>query len=268
MEALFPQSMFAARRAICPGCGAPLAIQDAQPTATCAYCGRTSVVERRLRHFEPGSPKEPKVVQVDWTPSHLVPGALQEEISCEGCGQSMAVVGMNAIVRCDRCQTETRIERRMRLVSLDVKAPADENAETIAMIDGATGSLPLADRITIATQAFAAWSHLNTTLARRVGRLLEAMGSSDPRLAHAIGEGIGKLVCEEDVRFCDAVLLAAEPHLGVPTVSYALLSAIGLGPGRCLKPLLDAADVLWRQGSLEKRERRQGSRGPGEGTEF
>ncbi|MBI3929117.1 MAG: ankyrin repeat domain-containing protein [Armatimonadetes bacterium] len=248
MEAVFPQAMFLTRRAVCPGCGVPMELALAQPMSTCDYCGRTSVVERRLRTGEPEAPRPRRTVKLDWLPSHLEGGRLTEELSCWGCGHPLEPPTLASLVRCPMCGSETRVERRMRLIPVEVETSADEDAGTASLVESLAGG-SLADRILRAAEAFDGWHHVNLTLARRCHRLMEIMQRDDPRLAFALGEGLGKLVCHEDARFADAVLLAAEAHVFDPAGSQALLQAIGLGPGRGLKLLLDAADVLGRRGA-------------------
>ncbi len=250
MDAPLPSAMYVSRRAICPGCGATLALAGARAQATCPYCGRTSVVERRLREVEPVA-RERRAVEVDWTPSHLNPGTATEDVKCWGCGAALPVEGLQSIVRCGVCASESKLERRLRLLDLDVPiVEEDEDVATAVLVERIAQSADLAERVTLAREGFGGWGHVNRTLARRAGQIMEVMRDADPRLAHAAGEAIGKLLCHDDKWLRDAAIQAAERFLQDPKGSQKLIWEVGLGPPVCLKPLLDAADVLFRKGAL------------------
>lgn len=251
MYDLLPLAMFVSRRALCPGCGAPLNLEGEQANVKCGFCGVTSVVERRLRTNEADVPPDRRKVVLDWTPSHLNPGNAGERIACWGCGAPLTFTGTQGIVRCGHCHSESKVERRLRPLDLDVPVGAEEDPATVRLIHRLKTSTDLAERVVLAKEAFDTWRYINRTLARRVGELMEIMQSCDPRLEHAIGEAIGKLLCEGDVILRDAVVQAAHRFIYHSGGSRKLLWELGLGSGVCLKPLLDAADIAARQGALE-----------------
>lgn len=251
MEELIPLAMFVSRRAVCPGCGAPLTLEGTQANVRCDFCGVTSVVERRLRTNEPDVPPDRRRIVLDWTPSHLNPGSASERVVCWGCGAPMSFAGTQGIVRCGQCGSESKIERRLRPLDLDVPVEAGENPAVVRLIHRLKTSTDLAERVALAKEAFGGWQFIDRTLARHVGELMQIMESCDPRLEHAVGEAIGKLLCHGDVILRDAVVHAAHRFIRRPGGSRKLLWELGLGSGVCLKPLLDAADVAGRQGALE-----------------
>ncbi len=252
MESAFPNAMFASRRALCPRCGASVPLEGSRAQERCSFCDAVCVVERRLRHAEPDVDAR-RSIEIDWVPSHLNPGTPTERVSCGGCGGPLSVVGLAAVVHCDRCDTDNRVERRTRLLAeipLDAAADEDDRSAAAQLVRGLATLPSLADRVTLAKEAFAAWHHIGPPLAARADTLMRIIVEADPRLGQAIAGGVGKLLCADDVAIHLAVIDAAPRYLQDPAGSHALIWHVGLGPPACLKPLLDAADVLWQRGAL------------------
>ncbi|MBI3724804.1 ankyrin repeat domain-containing protein [bacterium] len=250
MNDLFPHAMFVTRRALCPGCGAPMPLGEGGPGIRCSYCGVVAQVERRLRTKEPEHEPEKKV-PLDWTPSHLIRGGESEIAACSACGAEVVILGDQDIVPCKSCSGVSKVERRMRRVE-PLHVEAGEDAHVVRLLARLRTSTDLAERVTLAKDAFDSWSCVNDTMAGRIGEVFEVLETADPRLAHAAGEVVGKLLCSDNVLYHAAVLAAAERHLFHKNASRVLLYQLGLGPGLCMKRLLDAADVLWRHGEVER----------------
>lgn len=224
-----PFAMFQTRRAICPGCGAPVELQEAQ--AKCGFCGGIVIVERRLRHIEPNVPAERRTVS--------------DGSNCWGCGASLLLQGTEGIVKCATCGCESKIERRAVLAELDIPIEKGEDKATVQLIERLKATTDLADRVEMAHEAFDGWHHTNRTMVRRLRDFLALLPGSDPRFEYTAAEIVGKLLCEDgDALIREGTIRAAEPFLP----SHAVTWQVGLGPGICLKPLLDAADAAWREG--------------------
>ncbi len=249
MGSPIPAALYRTGRALCPSCGAPLSLKGQSAAVRCGFCGGVAEVERRLRRVEPDVAAPRRTLALDWTPSHLLPGGESEAATCWGCGAPLEVPGDQALVRCPQCGSESKIERRLRALPPDVPVEADEDRETVELLERLERSKDLAERVTLAQDAFEGWSYINRTLARRVGRLMDMM-RGDVRLAHALGEAIGKLLCDEDVTLQNAVVRQAEGRVLDLSGPRVLLWQLGLGKGLCLKPLLDAADKASAQGAL------------------
>lgn len=249
MNDLLPHAMFVSRRALCPGCGAPAPLEGEGAQVTCAYCGTVSRVERRLRTQEP-DPGTHEGVPVDWTPSHLLRGDETESARCGACGADLTIARDMAIVSCGRCGASSKVERRLR--SEAPRALSGEDAKTVRLIERLATSTDLAERVALAKTSFDSWGSANDTMAGRASELFAILEDADPRLAHAAGEVIGKLLCNKNALQIAAVLAAAERHLFHPKASRVLMWELGLGPGLCLKRLLDAADVHGRHGDLDR----------------
>jgi ankyrin repeat protein len=249
MNDLFPGAMLRTGRALCPSCGAPNPLENQGPRVTCTYCGTVSHVERRLRTKEPNEREERKVPE-DWTPSHLLRGLDKERAACAGCGAELELEGDQDLVTCSGCGCVSKVERRMRSVAPEIES--GENPATVKLLERLRTGTDLAERVMLATAAFEGWSHVNDTMAGRIEEVIAILETEDPRLAHAVGGIVGKLLCQGEPLYSAAVLAAAERHLFHKNASRVLLWQLGLGPGICLKRLLDAADVLWQQGELDR----------------
>ncbi|MEZ6188432.1 MAG: ankyrin repeat domain-containing protein [Planctomycetota bacterium] len=248
MSERIPLALFVTRRATCPSCGALVDFAGAEGQVQCAYCGCQVVVERRLRHLEPDVVTR-GTLEVDWSPAHLNPGVAHERGACPGCGAALAIDAVQAHVRCPQCDTEVKIERRVRALPRELPpGPPGEDAGVLALLDTLRTSTDLVEQLEVAA-ALDTWSRAGVTLARHLPRLLDAQRDGDPLLGHALGAAVGKLVCSSDAQVRDAALQAALPYLPDPQGSPALLWQLGLGPGAFLKPLLDAADLLDRAGA-------------------
>ncbi len=216
----------------------------------CGFCGGTFVLERRLREAEPDVPPERRRVTAEWTPAHISGGTAVEKASCWGCGNLLDFSSDQAIVTCSCCGSESKIERRTRRLDPEIPIAEGEDPKTAALVDGIRRSTDLAQRVTLAEE-LTQWVRINRTLARRAPQIMEVMQTCDFRLAHVLGDVIGKLLCQGDVLLRDSVACAAPDFVCDLSGSRALLWHLGLGSGVCLKPLLDAADILWQHGAAE-----------------
>ncbi|MBI2899235.1 MAG: ankyrin repeat domain-containing protein [Planctomycetes bacterium] len=245
-----PSAMYRTQRALCPQCGAPLALQGAGATAACGFCGGASVVERRLRFVEP-EVKEPVARPApDWMPAHRIQGAASDLARCGGCGAELEVPEGEAIVRCPHCKGESKVERRMRRSPAGPVPKEEADPATERLVRAIVEDKDLATRIGLAKR-FDEWCHINPTLARLLPDLLRVMRECDPRLDCALGEAICKLLCDDEGRYTARVLDAAEEVAFDAKGSRALLYNIGLGDGKGAKLLLDVADRAGRQGAVE-----------------
>src|SRR5579871_1146382 len=247
MHDLVPNALFVSRRALCPACGAPMPLEAEGAQVKCAYCGTSSRIERRLRTTEPDQrPEKP----TEWVPSHLLSGTAVEHGACGSCGSDITIEGDQDIVRCPSCGAESKVERRMHKVDSPLDLRTGEDAGTLKLLRKLRESTDLAEQVALAKDSFDSWGLVNDTMAGHVGEVLEILETADPRLAHALGEIVGKLLCQGNKLYVAAVLAAAERHLFRPNASRVLYWELGLGPGLCLKRLLDAADVQWQRGDL------------------
>ena len=243
-----PLALFVTRRANCPSCGALLVVAGEQPEVTCAFCDGTAVVERRLRHVEADVPDR-RALTVDWTPAHLNPGEAEARGACPGCGAALAIDAVQAHVSCAHCGCQVKIERRIRSLPLELPSgPEGDDPRVAALVDRLVASQDLVEGLEIAAD-LDRWGAIERTLARRVTDVLRVQRDADPRLGHALGGCLGKLLCQGAAPLRDAVVQAARGFAHDPQGSPALLWQLGLGSGVCLKPLLDAADVLARAGA-------------------
>src|SRR6478609_4605813 len=112
MTAILPESLFRAKRGLCPACGAPLKLgNDAQ--TDCGFCGQKAVLERRLRKVEPEVPDAPLRLYVDresaeagnikraqWTRSQQYREGLVGSANCPGCGDELEYRDDAAAITC------------------------------------------------------------------------------------------------------------------------------------------------------------------------
>jgi hypothetical protein len=226
------------------------------------------MVERRLRTMEPVlaegfvTADAPVDAGRQVKPSHLVPSVAQDESHCPTCGAELPAAGdLQAIRRCVQCGTESKIERRLvrrgdadeALAAIERKAEAHDRrqwAATEALIARITHEgADLADRVRAARELAGTWGYVNVAAARALPRLLEVMRGGDPRFTYPAAEIVGKLMCQDDVRFHNAVLRAAEKFTFDVNGSPDLLLQVGLGTGVGLKLLLDTADYAALRGA-------------------
>jgi hypothetical protein len=242
---------FAARRALCPTCGAPIPLDGTAARATCAYCGTVAQVERRLRRTEPANDPAARTLELDWKPSHLLDGG-SDRATCWGCGAMLEIAADQAIVTCAACGCVSKVERRLAPVEPPLRLEEGEDAGTVRVLERLARATDLAERISIAKGSLDTWGSVNDTMAGRVGEVLALLETADPRLAHAAGEVVGKLLCSDEPLHRAAVLAAGHSHLFHARASRVLLWHLGLGPGICLKPLLDAASAHGERGDLDR----------------
>lgn len=230
-----------ARRGLCPRCGAALTLEGAH--VDCLYCGCRAVVERRLRTFEP-DPADPRPLRrLDWVEESAV-------VHCLGCGRALEHEGAALRIRCPACDSENKVERRLRKLLSEPRPPGPDNPHTLKKIWQAVRHPQLAERV-VAAQDLHQWGSMNETLARHIPDILLAIQESDPRLGYALSEVVGRLLCSDERFHHDCVLEAAGDYLFRLDGCRALLFEIGMGPGSGLKLLLDVAQWAIEQGELE-----------------
>jgi ankyrin repeat protein len=135
------------------------------------------------------------------------------------------------------------------LLSAPEETEPDDPA-TLALIRKVVHEPELADRV-VAALRLHDWGQMNSTLARHMPEIMEAIQKTDPRLGFALSEVVGRMLCNDDKCQQDCVLEAAAEVVFQAGGSRALLFAIGLGPGTGLKLLLDVAQWACQQGAIE-----------------
>jgi predicted RNA-binding Zn-ribbon protein involved in translation (DUF1610 family) len=185
--------------------------------------------------------------------------------SCQGCGGPIEIDEAAAIVACPSCGSRSKVERRLRNAASDavVETPRprhpseihrteghDQDPETEHLIYRLVTAKDPRTRLVLARR-FETWDHVNATAARLLPSLLSVMRESDPALAWAIGDLVGKLLCEGKKELRNTTIRAAERFVFDPQCPRALVVALSLGSGVVVKLLLDAADVAARRGATE-----------------
>ncbi len=118
MSDAVPVSLFLTRRALCPGCGAPLQLQADAILVECEYCGCESGVERRLRTLEAElhegvNPADVARGRTRFIPAHAIAGDGHAEARCPGCGSAIGLQRAQDIAQCQHCGSKSKVERRL-----------------------------------------------------------------------------------------------------------------------------------------------------------
>lgn len=266
-----PDRLYQARRGLCPFCGAPLKLAEQGRQVECTFCGGTSRVERRLRQVEADLADEPlEAGEADlpddarWLAEAL--GDRQAEaVRCPGCGSFFHGETEQAILRCESCATESKLERRLVRVGGQPRRPpqrrsradldAQRRSEAAPTWDAETEQLcwrvlsePDPERQLALATRFEGWSYANATLVYFLPWLLELLLRSERLLAARLADPVGKLLCQDDRRLFAPTLEACAPFVFRPARSGELVKALGLGDGLGVKLLLEAAEHAFRQG--------------------
>ncbi|MCA8916560.1 MAG: hypothetical protein KDB90_14235 [Planctomycetes bacterium] len=112
-----PMSLFLTRRALCPGCGAPLQLQPDSSSVACQWCRETSYVERRLRtvELEIAAGLEPGGIEhgTKFIPAHSIAATGKAEAACPGCGGAIEISNSQDTAKCPHCGSAAKVERRL-----------------------------------------------------------------------------------------------------------------------------------------------------------
>jgi DNA-directed RNA polymerase subunit RPC12/RpoP len=130
MSDAVPVSLFLTRRALCPGCGAPLHLQADAVVVECEYCGCESGVERRLRTVETElaggvNPAEVARGRTRFIPAHAIARDGHAEAKCPGCGSPIDLQRAQDLAECAHCGSKSKVERRL---AADADDPCDDTA--------------------------------------------------------------------------------------------------------------------------------------------
>lgn len=128
-----PRSLQRVQCALCPTCGAPLALAADAARVECEYCGEEAVVQRRLRTIEaelvPGT--DPSLVArppAPFLPAHALTKGGRTVGQCPNCAspvEGSAEHGRQGHFECTYCGTRSKVEARL---AHDPHAPFEEAA--------------------------------------------------------------------------------------------------------------------------------------------
>jgi len=116
MSDAVPVSLLIARRALCPGCGAPLTLEADAVAVSCGYCGCESGVERRLRTVEAelvAGTDPAEINRGSFVPAHLMAGEGHAELGCPGCGSPIDIQRAQDVTECPHCGSCSKVERQL-----------------------------------------------------------------------------------------------------------------------------------------------------------
>ena len=269
MTDILPHVLARAHRGLCPTCGAPLELSDSGSETACGFCGQETSVAWRLRRIEPHVDDHRDVepdeelggVAGPWQALHGRFG----ECSCPGCGSGFAIDTHHAILRCEHCGIESKVEARLvPITSDDVELPrertkADFHNQSRGRIEHAfdiqTEQLfwrllnepDDAARVSLARR-FQSWSYVNRTAAHFLPRLLDQVARDHDAVAYAASDIVGKLLCHSDKSLVLPALQACLKAVRNNRAHPAVLGELALGPPICIKALLDAAQHAARRG--------------------
>ncbi|MEZ6015331.1 MAG: hypothetical protein R3F49_09475 [Planctomycetota bacterium] len=123
-----PRMLQRARRALCPTCGAPLALTQDSPQLECCYCGALAVVERRLRKadIELVAGTDPALVArppTPFLPAHALVKGGRTHGQCPECAAPIELDGaadtlapapaLHGHFTCAHCGVRSKVELRL-----------------------------------------------------------------------------------------------------------------------------------------------------------
>ncbi len=250
------------RRALCPCCGVPLPLARGTAVVTCDFCGGEASLHRRLRALEPRVGTLAR--EAGWHP--LV--GRYAAAGCGGCGAAVEVSSEAAIVACPHCGSDNRVESRLLPIAPPDLAPPQRRTRadldnqrrgrvehrweiaTEQLLWRVTSEPDAARRLALA-QELASWAHANRTAAHFLPFVIARLGGRLDAVGLILGDLVGKLLCEGDLSLILPVIQAAAAVVGHPDCPRHLLSELALGPGPCVKLLLDAAEAAAARGDRD-----------------
>jgi predicted RNA-binding Zn-ribbon protein involved in translation (DUF1610 family) len=277
MTIALPDILYRTKRGLCPGCGAPLAIDPDKAETSCGFCGQSAVLERRLRTIEPEIDGAPLRLYFDdqsaaagratsarWVRSKQYREGLIGSANCPGCGTELQYQDDATVLRCRSCGTDSRLERRLWSPPPDpatevprpqhpsnrFRAAEGEHPDTEHLIWRILNE-PHADRRLALARRLDEWIHVNATAARLLPPLLTGTRTAEPALQYQAAQLVGKLLCQGSPALRNATVRAGERFLFDTACPRPIVFELGMGDGVCLKPLLDAAEWAVRHGDME-----------------
>lgn len=198
----------------------------------------------------PDAPPEPKEIEVEAEPEAV--NVQVFKAFCPGCGASLKLKGTQAIVTCEYCGLEAKIEMRLRKIEPEIprfppptspgnKENPYENWGTAQLVYGILTSEDTAEKILMAN-ALDGWFHVNDDMAGWVPDVVEVMLKSEPELDKALSGIMGKLVCSDNLKHKHRVIQAGEKYGFRRDGSKGLLFALSLGDAGTVKLLLDIGE--------------------------
>jgi len=188
----------------------------------------------------------------------LAHDALADRAHCPGCGASLDLKDMQAVMTCRFCGTDSMVVRRLRRVDPDLpdgpppKPPVDPTKDyahwgTEALVWGILNGTVLEEQIAMAA-ALDHWPHSNATMARLLPHYVHYMLTAPETLDHAMRGVIGKLICSKDLKLRNAAIVAGQRFGFANPGSKGLLFSLGLGDAGTVKLLLEIAEWAGERG--------------------
>ena len=234
-----------------------------------------AVNEIREDYFKPSEPQEQKVIKIlpDKEPPPKPPKIKEVEVGeetvqvqvfkafCPGCGAPLKLKGSQAIITCQFCGLESKVEMRLRKIEPDIpRVPPPKTAgnpenpytkwSTSQLVYGILTSEDTREKIRMA-DALDEWFHVNEKMAGWVPDIVEVMLKSEPELDKELAGILGKLICSDNPKFKQRVIKAGEKYGFRKNGSHGLLFALSLGDAGTVKLLLDIAEWASQQGLKE-----------------
>lgn len=181
-----------------------------------------------------------------------------DRANCPGCGAPLPLDGVEAIITCPYCGSDSKVIRRLRAIEPDLPLiePPDEMGDpakdyaswsTEQLLAGLQGDASDEDKIEMA-KALDCWPRANEKTAAYVPFIIETMLAASEELDGALKGILGKLICEGKPKLRLAVIDGGRKYgFGTPG-SKGLLWALSLGDAGSVKLLLDIAE--WADSKL------------------
>ena len=173
-------------------------------------------------------------------------------VNCPGCGAPLTLKGSQAIITCRYCGCDSKVIRALRRVEPDlppITLPRKEGDPekdyerwgSEALINGILNEKDLEKRIAMA-EALDSWSHAKKEMTRWIPLIVEIMEKSPPSLDKALSGIVGKLICHDDLKIKEQVILAGERYGFNIKGSKWFLFSLSLGSEATVKLLLNIAE--------------------------
>lgn len=184
-----------------------------------------------------------------------------ERANCPGCGASLNLRAEQAVMQCQFCGSESKVERRLRRLIPEIPdtPPPDVEGDrakelkrwgTAQLVHGVLNETDLAQRIAMA-KALDVWAHVNDTMFEYLFHYVAAMPGTPDELDHAMRGIVGKMVCAKDMRYKQRAVLAGQRTAYANPYSKGLLFSLSLGDAATVKLLLDIAEWADSKGLTE-----------------